>query len=160
MGGRESLIEAANLIPDFLEDLVSNNLLDALSGGVIRVELLCQKALERSIPDVTDILTATIVAGFGRNFEQLRLSHQGAGLPALPLLVDRGRQHAQSFDLLHHLLIMDEIQLMKVVEFMQEELHVPCFFGQNQAALLFCHSIVMHKRLESAARNGIALNIA
>jgi hypothetical protein len=29
------LIEAVNLVPDFLEDLVSNNLLDALSGGVI-----------------------------------------------------------------------------------------------------------------------------
>jgi uncharacterized protein YerC len=63
------LIEALNLVPDFLEDLVSNNLLDALSGGVIRVELLCQKALERSIPDVTDILTATIVAGVGGSFE-------------------------------------------------------------------------------------------
>jgi hypothetical protein len=27
------LIEAINLVPDFFEDLVSNNLLDALSGG-------------------------------------------------------------------------------------------------------------------------------
>src|SRR5262249_22501416 len=48
-GGRNSLIEAINLVPnffenlvpDFFEDLVSNNLLDALSGGVIRVEPLC-----------------------------------------------------------------------------------------------------------------------
>ena len=63
------MIEAVNFVPDLLEDLVSNNLLDALSGGVIRVELLCQIALERSIPDVTDILTATIVAGFGGSFE-------------------------------------------------------------------------------------------
>jgi hypothetical protein len=55
---------------------------------------------------------------------------------------------------------MDEIQLMKVVEVMQEELHVPCLFGQNQEALLFRHSIVMHKLLESAVRNRIALNIA
>jgi hypothetical protein len=63
------LIEVLNLVPDFLEDLASNNLLDALSGGVIRVELLRQKALERTIPDVTDVLTATIIAGFGSGFE-------------------------------------------------------------------------------------------
>jgi hypothetical protein len=56
------LIEAVNLVPDFLEDLVSNNLLDALSGGVIRMELLCQIALERSIPDVSNLLTAIIVS--------------------------------------------------------------------------------------------------
>jgi len=31
--GREPLIEALNLVPDFLKNLVSNNLLDALSGG-------------------------------------------------------------------------------------------------------------------------------
>ena len=90
----------------------------------------------------------------------MRLRYQGTELPALALLLDRGRSHAQSFDLLHHYLIMDEIQLMKVVEVMQEELHVPCLFGQNQEALLFCHSIVMHKLLESAVRNRIALNIA
>ena len=63
------MIEAANLVPDFLEDVVSNNLLEALSGGAIRVELLCQIALERSIPEFGDILTATIVAGFGSSFE-------------------------------------------------------------------------------------------
>ena len=85
------MIEAVNLVPDFLEDLVSNNLLDALSWGVIRVEPLCQIALERSIPDVTDILSATMVAGFGSGFEQLRLCYQGTDLPALPLLDDRGR---------------------------------------------------------------------
>jgi hypothetical protein len=62
------LIEAVNLVPDFLEDLVSNDLLDAFSGGEIRVEPLRQIALERSIPAVTHILTATIVAGFGSGF--------------------------------------------------------------------------------------------
>jgi len=55
---------------------------------------------------------------------------------------------------------MDEIQLMKVVEVIQEELHVACLLGQNQAALLFCDGIVMHKLVESAVRNRIALNIA
>jgi hypothetical protein len=50
------LIEALNLVPDLLEDLVSDNLLDALSRGVIRVEPLCQIALERSIPEVTDFV--------------------------------------------------------------------------------------------------------
>jgi hypothetical protein len=48
---------------------------------------------------------------------------------------------------------MDEIPLMKVVEVVEEELHVPRLLGQNQAALLFCYSIVMHKLLESAVRN-------
>ncbi len=124
------------------------------------MELLCQKALERSIPDVTDILTASIVAGFGNRFEQLRLRHQGTGLPALPLLADRGRQRAQSLDLLHHLPIVDEIQLMEVVEFIQEELHVPRVLGENQAAFLFRHGIMMHELRESAARNRIAPNIA
>ena len=52
------MIEALNLVPDFLEDLVSDNLLDALSRGVIRMEPLCQIALERSIPEVTDIRAA------------------------------------------------------------------------------------------------------
>src|SRR5207302_1225191 len=56
---------------------VSNNLLDALSGGIIRMEPLCQIALERSIPDVADVLTISIVADFGGGFEQLRLYHQG-----------------------------------------------------------------------------------
>jgi hypothetical protein len=49
---------------------------------------------------------------------------------------------------------------MKVVELIQEELHVPCRFGQDQAALLFCYRIVTHKLVESAVRNRIALNIA
>ena len=52
------MIEALNLVPDFLKDLVSDNLLDALSRGVIRMEPLCQIALERSIPEVTDIRAA------------------------------------------------------------------------------------------------------
>src|SRR5207247_6468267 len=112
-----------------------------------------------SILEVTDILTAIIVAGFGSSFESLRLCHQGTNLPALPLLLDRDRSHAQALDLPHHLLVMDEVQLMQVVEVMQEELHVPCLFGQNQAALLLSYSIVMHKLVESAIRNRIALNI-
>ena len=33
------LIEALNFVPDFLEDLVSDDLLDALSSGVIQVVL-------------------------------------------------------------------------------------------------------------------------
>ena len=80
------MIEAINLVPDFLEDLVSNNLLDALSGGEIRVEPLCQIALERSIPDVADVLTIRIVADFGGGFEQLRLYHRIATMdPKAPL---------------------------------------------------------------------------
>jgi hypothetical protein len=55
---------------------------------------------------------------------------------------------------------MDEIQLMKVVEVIQEELHVPRLLGQNQAVLSFCYSVVMHQLAESAVRNRIALNIA
>jgi hypothetical protein len=35
--------------------------------------------------------------------------------------------------------------------------HVPRLVGQNQATLLFCHSIVVHKLVESAVRNRIAL---
>src|SRR5262249_2539130 len=88
-GGRDPLIEAVNLVPDFLEDLVSNDLLDAFSWGEIGVETLCQIALERTIPDVTDILT--IVAGFGSGFEQLGLCHQRTDLPALPFLVCRSQ---------------------------------------------------------------------
>jgi hypothetical protein len=55
---------------------------------------------------------------------------------------------------------MGEIQLMKVVEVIQEELHVPCRVGQNQPAFFFCYSIAMHKLVQSAVRNRIALNIA
>src|SRR5262249_19113057 len=68
-GGRDAVIEALNLAPDFFEELVSNSLFDTLSGGVIRVEPFCQIALERSIPEVADILTTSIVAGFGGSFE-------------------------------------------------------------------------------------------
>jgi hypothetical protein len=49
---------------------------------------------------------------------------------------------------------------MKAVEVIQEELHVPCLFGQNQAALLLCYGIVVHELIESAVRNRIAPNIA
>jgi hypothetical protein len=75
-------------------------------------------------------------------------------------LLDRGRSHAQPLDLPHHLLVMDEMQLMKVVEVIQEELHVSRLFRQNQAVLPFCYSVVMHQLAESAVRNRIALNIA
>src|SRR5438876_7264246 len=119
------MIEAVYLAPDFLEDLVSNNLLDAVSGGVIRVELLCQIALERSIPKVADVLTVTIVAGVCSSFDQLRLCHQGTMLPALPLLVDGAQKRVQSFVLRHRLLVADEIPLMEVVEIIQEELQIP-----------------------------------
>src|SRR5262249_17350996 len=118
---RDAIIEALHLIPDFLEDLVANELLDALPRSEIGVELLCQKALERSIPSVTGVLPAVVVAGFGSRFEQLRLRHQGTHLPALPLLFERGQSHPQPFDLLHQLPIVDEIQLMKIVEVLQEE---------------------------------------
>jgi hypothetical protein len=47
------LIEAINLVPDFLEDLVSNDLLDAFSWGEIRVEPLCQIAVERYLTSLT-----------------------------------------------------------------------------------------------------------
>jgi hypothetical protein len=103
------LIKPVNFVPDFLENLGSNNLLDALPRRVIRVEPLCEIAPERSVPEVTDFLTVTMITGFGRSFEQLRLCHQGADLPALALLVDRARSRAQALDLPYHLLILDEI---------------------------------------------------
>src|SRR5262249_20714637 len=49
---------------------------------------------------------------------------------------------------------------IEVVELIQEELHVAGLFGQNQAALLFRHAIVLHERLEGAVRNRIAANLA
>jgi hypothetical protein len=49
---------------------------------------------------------------------------------------------------------------MEVVEIIKEELDVPCRFGQNQPALLLSYSIVIHKLIESAVRDRIALNIA
>jgi hypothetical protein len=61
---------------------------------------------------------------FGGRFEQMRFRDQRAHLPAL-LLLERGRSYPQSFDVLHHLLSVDEVQLMKIVEVMQEELHGP-----------------------------------
>jgi hypothetical protein len=48
---------------------------------------------------------------------------------------------------------------MKVVEVIQKELHVSCLLAQDQAALLLCDSIVVHKLTESAVRNRIASNI-
>jgi hypothetical protein len=53
-----------------------------------------------------------------------------------------------------------ESPLMKVVEVIQEELHIPRLFDQYQAGRLFCHNIAVRKLLESAVRNWIALNIA
>ena len=52
------------------------------------------------------------------------------------------------------------IPLMEIVQVLQEELHIPGLFGQNQAALLFRYRVAMHKLLERAVRNRIGLNIA
>src|SRR6267154_6701362 len=127
------MIEAFYPTPNFLEDLASDNFFDAVSGGVIRMELLCQISLKRSIPEIAYILAAIIVHICG-SFEQLHFCHQGATLPALPLLVDRVQKRAQ-------FLVVDEIPLMKVVEIIQEELHIPGLLGQHQAALPLCHSV-------------------
>src|SRR5438270_13597810 len=54
---------------------------------------------------------------------------------------------------------MDEIPLMEIVELIQEELHGPCLFGENQPALLLRDDIAVPKLLESAFRYWIALNI-
>ena len=43
---RAALIEALDLVPDFLKDFASNNLLDALLGGKIRMESLSQVAFQ------------------------------------------------------------------------------------------------------------------
>ena len=88
------MIETIYLAPNFLEDFASDNLLDAVSGGVIRMELLCQEALEGSISEIADTLPATIVADIFRSFHQLRLCRQGTTLPSLSLLVDRAQQRA------------------------------------------------------------------
>src|SRR5919201_3915507 len=110
------LIETLDLPPDFLEDLVADDLLDPWRGGVIGVKALRQKALERSVPDVAHVLSADLADGLGGRFEQLRLRHQGADLPALALLLEGGRARAQSFALVHHPFVLDEIPLMQVVE--------------------------------------------
>jgi hypothetical protein len=49
---------------------------------------------------------------------------------------------------------------MQVVERMQEELHGPRFLGENQAAFLFRHGVVVHQLRESAVGNRIAPDIA
>jgi len=43
---RAALIEALDLVPDLLKDFASNNLLDALPGGKIRMESLSQIAFQ------------------------------------------------------------------------------------------------------------------
>src|SRR5262249_9511543 len=96
-----------------LEDLVANDRLEAFAGREIGVELLCQIAFERSIPHVGDVLTASIATGFGSRFQQVRLRHQGTDLPALPMLIHRGEQQAQSVDLLRHRAVVDELPLME-----------------------------------------------
>jgi hypothetical protein len=75
------------------------------------------------------------------------------------MLVGRGQQRSQSLDLSHYRLVMDEIQLAKVVELMHEELQVTGLFGEDQAPLLFCDSIVMHEQAESAVRDWVAANV-
>ena len=119
-----------------------------------------RKRLSDAYPGVTGILPAVVVAGSGSRFEQLRLRHQGTHLPALPLLLERGQSPPQPFDLLHQLPIVEEIQLMKIVEVVQEELHGPGLLGQNQTALLFCDGIVMRELGERAVRDRIAANVA
>jgi len=131
-------------------------------GGVIRVEPLCQIALERSVPDVTEHFDSDHCWSFWQSLRVIAPSAIKAGpsssRAAAPIVVDRTRNRFDRPS--SHYLIMDEIQLMKVVEVMQEELHVPCLLVRTRR--LFCsrHSIVMHKLLESAVRNRIALNIA
>src|SRR5262249_55713843 len=110
---------------DFLEDLVSNNLLDAFSGRVIGVKPLCQIALERSISEFGYVLRGTIFAYFGASFEYLGLSCQGTNLPAPSLLVNRAQQDEQSFVLILHVPVLHELQLMEVVHVLQEKFHIP-----------------------------------
>src|SRR5262249_4132487 len=75
------------------------------------------------------------------------------------MLINLTREVLQSLNLLDHLLVVDEIPLMEIVEFIQEELHVACLFGQNQATVLFCDSIATPKVLKSPACNRIVFNI-
>jgi len=75
------------------------------------------------------------------------------------MLVGRGQQGSKSLDLSHYRLVMDEIQLAKVVELMHEELQVTGLFGEDQAPLLFCDSIVMHEQAGSAVRDRVAANV-
>src|ERR1700680_184569 len=146
------MVEAIYLAPDFLENLVSHNLLDPGAGSEIRVELLCQIPLECSIPEVSNILSTTIIAGFG--FEQCRLCHQCTMLPALPLLVELLRKRAQMLVLLRHVLVLDKIPLIKIVDVIQEELHLPCFLGQDEPALVLCHSVAESRPLASRLASG------
>jgi hypothetical protein len=131
-----------------------------LRAGVIGVEALRQKALERSVPDVAHVPRADLAAGLGGRFEQLRLRHQGAHLPALALLLERDGSRAQPFALVQHFSVLDEIPLMQVVERLQEELQGSRFLGENQAAFLFRDGIVVHQLRERAAGNRIAPDIA
>ena len=147
------MTEAIYLAPNFLEDLVSDNLLDPVPGGIIRMEPFCQIALKRNIPEIADILAATIIAEICSSFDQLRFRHQGTTLPAFSLVVDRAQNRAQ-------FPVTDEIPLMEVVEVIHEELHIPGLQGQNQTALLLCHGIATLKLPERAVRGRIALNIA
>ena len=55
--------------------------------------------------------------------------------------------------------MMDEIQLPKVVELIDEELQIARVFGEDQAAPLSCDGIVMHEQVENAVRDRIAANI-
>src|SRR5262249_28933143 len=75
------------------------------------------------------------------------------------MLINLTREVLQSLNLLDHLLVVDEIPLMEIVEFIQEELHVACLFGQNQATLPFCDSIATPKVLKSPVCNRIVFNI-
>src|SRR5262249_32171379 len=74
------------------------------------------------------------------------------------MLINLTRKVLQSLNLLDHLLVVDEIPLMEIVEFIQEELHVACLLGQDQATLLFCDSIATPKVLKSPVCNRIVFN--
>src|SRR5439155_15539088 len=146
----------------------------------IGVEALRQKALERSIPDVTHVPSAEIAAGLGGRFEQLRLRHQGAQLPALPLLLERRRSrvqllellhqqlpalplllerrrsHAQLLKLLHHLPMLDELPLMQIIEVVQEELQAKNskWFGRPRRASPWCDGGSPARRCGADAKLG------
>jgi hypothetical protein len=111
------MIEAFYLAPNFLEDLASDNLLDSVSGGVIRMELLCEVASKRSIPDITDILTGSSAGNMIGRFGQIRLCFQGPTLPALSLFFSGKQKLAQSQ-------VPNEVPLIKIIEFVHKKSHV------------------------------------
>src|SRR6266567_6730852 len=130
--------------------------------SVVGVEPLCEIPPERSVPKLADIQPVGACKSFGQlpvSFGQFRLCRQSTTLPVLLMLINLTRKALQSLNLLHHLLVVDEIPLMEIVDVIQEELHVACLIGQNQATLLFCDSIATPKVLKSPVCNRIVFNI-